>query len=298
MKAMYLVRYAALLASITACSSDSASKAAAVPQQVAQGVSNSVSATNNTIAKQVLPIINGFWVQATYLDAIARSQSPFQAQNTLKEVTEMQINSTALRQDSMEVGLNLGNHEGGQFSIYFRPARNPQSLPISHRNYEHPENYYELGYTVRQTDTVLHLNEYTARHQLASSVAYRRVRLPKKLAAQEAGTNTGLQYEVNRILMSGRYAGYDSSGAAVQVQFMPDGSVAGMPQFKQYYVGTDFAAGPENNLDQLVFDLYTSQQRNFTYRFHKDTLRIYALQTDSTHTELSPARLHYTLVRR
>ncbi|RTQ50055.1 hypothetical protein EJV47_10455 [Hymenobacter gummosus] len=246
--------------------------------------------------QQLLPQLAGHWVQQSYLDAVVRTKSPYRVQDSISHIAELLILPGKLTADSLLVGLSLGNHEGGEAALYLRPARHPQALPLHHPDYEQPSNYYELSYAMLGRDSLLRLNLRNRGGKLMSSVAYRRARMP--LLAQADDLSAGLQYEVNRLLMAGRYTGRDSVGRAVSARFTPDGKVSGLAGFKTYYVGTDFGAGPENNLDDLTFNSYTKQQRSFTYRFSGDTLRLFALRSDSNHIDLAPARLHYTLVRR
>ncbi|MCC3157371.1 hypothetical protein LJ737_08975 [Hymenobacter sp. 15J16-1T3B] len=246
--------------------------------------------------RRVVPQLRGVWVQSAYLDAVARTRSPYQGWKSLAEVTEMHLAPPARSADSLLVGASLGNHEGGQFAVYLRPGRHPQTLPTSFPDYQQPGNYYELRYQPAGADTTLHLDKYDRRHRRLSSVSYRRVQLPARLLAED-DLGLGLQYAVNALLLTGRFAGQDSAGRAVSLRFQPEGTVTGFPAAKRYFVATDFGSGPENNLDVLTLEGPSARQ-NFAYRFGHDTLRLYALRPDADHIDLRPARLHYTLIRR
>lgn len=267
----------------------------AIADSVAPEVSPQAAAAT---AQRLMPLLKGAWVQKSYLDAVQRTKSPQQAWSKLTEVAEFHINPKDFARDSVAVGLSLGNHEGGQCALHFRPTRHAASLPLSFRDYQQPSNYYELDFGARQADSILTLNKYNRQHKLLTSVAYRRIRLPLDRAREEESLNEGLEQEVRRLLFVGQYHGQDSAGRALTARFLPNGTVIGLPGFQQYGVNTDFAAGPENNLDMLIFNLYSPQQRNFTFRFSHDTLRLYAVQPDAEHIDLRPAKLHYTLVRR
>ena len=67
----------------------------------------------------------------------------------------------------------------------------------------------------------------------------------------------------------GTYKTVDSSGQTRTLNFSNDGIVTGLPNFKKYYVLTDFVAGPKNNLDEICFDIQTNNQRflEFVYNF-------------------------------
>jgi 6-phosphogluconate dehydrogenase len=56
-------------------------------------------------------------------------------------------------------------------------------------------------------------------------------------------------------------------------------------------------AGPENNLDEILFDWNTKNQKSFTFKFSKDTLNIYETREDADSINLIVDKLKYKLVK-
>lgn len=251
------------------------------------------------LARQLSPLVNGVWVKAAYLDALARTRSPQAVARTpaAADITAFALDLSRPQTDSVAFDAILNNHEGGAMQVYLRPGRRAQSLPVSYVDYDDQGSRYELSYGQQAADTILRLDKYDQQNRLRESVAYRRVRFRPSGGAEEPALNQGLERAVRQAVLAGRYAGTDSLGRAVQVQFAPDGRVSGLAAFRTYDVNIDFI-GPESNLNTLFFDQYTDRQRTLAYSFRRDTLRLYAVRPDAEHINLQPAKLHYTLVRR
>ncbi|RAK65229.1 hypothetical protein [Hymenobacter edaphi] len=251
------------------------------------------------LARQVSPLINGVWVKAAYLDALTRTRSPQAVARTpaAADITAFAIDVSRPRADSVAFDAILNNHEGGALQVYLRPGRRAQSLPVSYIDYNDEGSRYELSYGLQAGDTVLRLDKYDLQNRLRQSVPYRRIRFRPTNSPAEPALNQGLERAVRQAVLAGQYAGRDSVGRPVQVQLAADGRVTGLPPFHSYDVSIDFI-GPESNLNTLLFNPYSAQQRTLAYRLSRDTLRLYAVRPDAEHINLQPARLHYTLVRR
>lgn len=250
------------------------------------------------LARQLSPLMSGVWVKAAFIDALARTRSPLAVARTpaARDITAFSLDLRRAQADSVPFDAVLGTHEGGVWQVYLRPGRQAQALPLSYIDYSDESSRYELRYGLQNADTVLLLDKYDRQNRRRESVAYRRVIARPGRDGVEA-MNKGLNLAVNQTLLAGRYTGVDSVGQPVQVQFTPDGRVTGLAPFRTYQINVDFI-GPQSNLDKVVFNGYTPQQRDLAFRLSHDTLRLYATHPDKDEVELLLGRLHYTLVRR
>ncbi len=110
-------------------------------------------------------------------------------------------------------------------------------------------------------------------------------------------SESALQYMVNKTLFLGNYKTVDSSGQTLTLNFSNDGIVTGLPNYKKYYVLTDFVAGPENNLDEVCFDIQTDNQRCYSYKINGDTIELYDTNESEDHINLLLGQLKYKLIK-
>lgn len=104
-----------------------------------------------------------------------------------------------------------------------------------------------------------------------------------------------LQYMVNKTLFAGSYKAEDSSGNTSILKFTSDGQVDGLPNFKRYYVETDFVAASEYSVDEICFDIQTNNQRCYGFIIKGDTIKLYDVKESQDSLQL--AELKYKLAR-
>ena len=252
-----------------------------------------------TLAQRLSPVLSGHWVSVDYLQEVARTRSPQAAfDHTPPAPASLEIGSFASQKDRVEIGASYGLHEGGNLTILLQAGAQPGSLKVREPGGEAGISN-ELAYQLTSTDTtLLYLTRKSKTKQLVSKIAYRRTGMPGKSANLEAGVEFG----VNNLLLAGKYMGTDSTGQPVNVQFFTDGRLTGLP-FKKYTIQTDFS-GP-NPGDEVIFDVYTKQQREFAAVYGRDTVRLYTIRSSTgvSGGEVDPAniftrgRLRYQLVR-
>jgi hypothetical protein len=232
-------------------------------------------------------IISGSWAEQAYLDDLVKTKSPVQSQDSLTEIVELETDTSGIKSDSLEVGA-VGIHEGGyDFVVYFRPGITPTSLPTNIKDEEIEMGFYELGYELTNEDTSLIIYHYNKNKKLLDQTRY--IKVPRN-------TEGALQYMVNKILFSGNYKAIDSTGEATNIQFSNDGIVTGLPNFKKYYVLTDFVAGPENRVDEVCFDIQTPNQTCYAYQIKADTISLFE-EAEKESDTLIVGQLKYKLVR-
>lgn len=227
-------------------------------------------------------IFQGVWVKKDYITSIEKTHSPYKSQLKLWGVASILIDMKQVK-DSVIAGYSLNNHEGSNFTVFFKPVVNSTSLKINLSDYNNKSNYYELGYRIIGSDTSItlyHINKYKV---IIDSTRYRRV-LNK--AIDENNAADGIDFITNKKLFAGKYDLIDIGGHRSTVDFNTNGKVSGFLSFSKYYINTDFVAGPENNLDDVIFDLSSTVSADFAYKFSADTIKLFEVKHNADSTLL------------
>ena len=245
------------------------------------------------LAEKFKPFLNGYWVTSDYIDDLAKTRSPVKSSEKLTYITEFSIDSTGLSGDSTHIGAAFGNHEGGDFILYFRQGHLATSLVTGITDYDTESNSYELGYVVNSHDTSLVLYHYDKNKKLLDKTKY------TKAPANKSGDGTldGFQYLVNKRLISGSYKIFDSSGQEMTSKLTSDGKITGFKEFRTYYIITDFASEPENTTDQICFEIQTKDQKCYGFEFRRDTLNLFEIPKDEMDTLFKPGPPVYKFVK-
>lgn len=237
------------------------------------------------------PLITGPWVKRDYIVSLEKTKSPYNAKGELGGVAALFVNVPDSG-DSTHIGYSMNNHEGADFILYLRPGLKSNTLKTNLTDYSGKGDFYELGYTVRSSDTALVMYHYNKNKRITDSAQYSKVKV-----TDENDAASGIQNITNKTLFSGLYSATEE-GRPVSVRFYDDGKITGLSNFKTFYVNTDFVAGPENNLDELIFDLQTKQQKSFTFKFNSDTLNIFETKPAADSVNLIVDKLRYKLVKK
>jgi hypothetical protein len=206
---------------------------------------------NDNLKKSFASIFNGSWVYKDYLEDISKTKSPTKSQHSLATIVELDIDSSKIMADSLEVGAP-GIHEGGSFFVYFKSGNSNKSFPTSIVDYDAETNFYELSYSITNKDTELVISHYNKNKKLLDENRYRRITGNKE---------DPLQFMVNKLLFSGTYLITDTTGISINIRFTNDGEVTGLPGFEKYYILTDYVAEDKNSPDQVCFDIQTKNQK-------------------------------------
>jgi len=232
-------------------------------------------------------ILNGDWVEPSYINDLIKTKSPYKSQDALCSIVELNIDTTQITGDSLEIG-SPSIHEGTSFYVFFRAGIAANSFQTSRKDYDNESNFYELGYLISTKDTLVVFYHYDKNKKLLGQSEYRKV--PKN-------SEGALQYMVNKTLVVGTYNTTDTSGKSITVQLTNDGKIIGLPNFIKYYVLTDFVAGPENNLDEICFDIQTENQKCYAFEIKGDTINLYETTENKDHVTLTLGQLKYKLVK-
>lgn len=248
---------------------------------------------NESIKQGFIPILNGVWVLTEYIQAIEQSKSPLKAADKLKDVVTMIIDAD-MHADSLKILASWNNHEGFDFMTNFELGQYPNSLKVNIVDYDNKSNFYELGYEINNKDTFLLIYHYNKTKQLLDKKGFTKVVNHQK----DNDVSQGLQYMVNEKLFSGNYILLNSENSSTKVDFKNDGSIIGFPDFKSYYVFTDFLGGPEAVLDEIAFNLHENNSKSFAFKISNDTTYLYSTKGDIEAGELLQLdKIQYTLVR-
>jgi hypothetical protein len=246
------------------------------------------------LAATFAPIINGAWVMTDYINHLGNSKSPLASYNLLKGVVSIDISTADYSGDSLYVPISINNHEGDGFMVYFRKGHDENSLPTSLPDYQNSINSYELGYEVKEKDTLLVLYHYGANNKLLDKRSFSKI--PSE---SEDGEPNALQRAVNSLLFAGNYSATNEQGIVADVTFTTDGLLQGFEGHNTFYIFTDFMTEEDGyKIDEICFDERTKNQQPFIFAISGDTTRLYAAKENEERTRLEKGTLKYTLVKK
>jgi hypothetical protein len=247
----------------------------------------------DSLKQSFIPIINGVWVLTDYISEIEQTKSPLKSADKLQGVVSMIIDAT-IKSDSIEVVASWNNHEGYSFSTYFIAGQTGNNLKTSLKDYDDKSSFYELGYETINEKTFLFLSHYAKNNHLIDKKSFTKVADKQ----QENDPSLGLQSIVNEKLFSGKYLLFENTNTGTKINLESDGSLTGHPDFKTYYINTDFLGGPDTTLDCIVFNNNEKNSKEFAFKISKDTTYLYNTIGDEEAGELSQLdKIQYKLVR-
>ena len=268
-----------IVAIFSFCSSDNASSK----------ISNKTSSAEN-FRKNFTPTLTGSWLLTEYMTEIKKTKSALKSSVKLQDVVEI-ITDGKLTNDSLEINVNINNHEGDGFMLINIPGQTPNSYKTDLPDNEISTNFYELGYELVNKDTSMFLYHYDSGNKLLDKKQFSRsVYNPSDV--NRAG---GIQYFVNEKMLAGNYICMDANNKQFNVQFLPDGTVTGFPDVTSYFIFTDFNGGPVPKFDEMFLE---SENTSTTYglQISGNTITIYEIAGDEENAELG--KMKYKLVKK
>jgi hypothetical protein len=243
----------------------------------------SVDNQTQLLINNLKPIIQGVWVKRDYIEKVIKTQSPIQANDKVIGITTMHFNSAPIDGDSLIARVSYDNHQAGDVILKFEAGKNRSAMPFG-------EN--ELGYSTQNGDTTLILYQYYNKQWVLTPYV--------KALKQSAGNDLqeGINYLINKGLIAGTYSFTDSLGKIKDVTFNADGTVAGLLNFKRYFVENSFESKKMNNLDQITFNMFTSEEKPYTFKIDNNTLNLYEIKANADSTLLVRGKLKYQLLRK
>ncbi|MBD1392715.1 hypothetical protein [Mucilaginibacter glaciei] len=222
------------------------------------------------------------WVKQDYIDKIISTRSPLLASDKVIGITTMHFNTAQIAADSLVAGVSYDNHNPGSVVLRFKPGKSNSGLPFG-------EN--ELGYSTKNRDTSLLLYQYYQNKWVITPYV--------KALQQSSGTNLqeGIAYLINKNLFAGNYTLTDSLGKLSTVKFKNNGEVTAFFNFKKYTVENSFDNKTLNNLDQITFNIFSSDEKTYIFKIDGNDLNLFESKKDTKAGLLVRGRLLYKLVR-
>jgi hypothetical protein len=266
--------------------------------QSKSGDKTGASAVPSTSLTKPFPsLLEGHWVMTEYIDDIIKTKSPFRSSEKLGGLVAMIITLNNVEGDSLEVGANLGNHEGGRFTLYMRPGKTTSSFKTDmgdFADFENEGNFSELAYETANGDTSLFLYNYDRNQKQVGRRRFTRVHCAECGGSLE----DGIQKVVRKHLIAGSYTVVESpeKRESAIVRFEETGSMTGISDFSQYDLLTDFVAD-DYPIDRIYFRSESSGDEPWlTFDIAGDTLNLY--RTIQSEEGEIPGALLYKLVRK
>lgn len=258
------------------------------------GTTEKQATHSDELIKKFKPFLHGTWIPADYIDDIAKTKSPLKSSGP-GLISEFFIDTAAMKEDSLQISAAFGNHEGGEFILYFRQGQTPTSLLTNLSVDDKEPDSYELGYSANKNDTFLILYHYVQKNKrLLDKKEY--IKAPVNESKNEEDAS-GLQYMVNQKLVSGTYKVTDSTGIETQIELTNNGKITGLPGFKTYYILTDFVTEPENITDEICFDIQTKNQKCYGFKIIADTINLFEPAKDEQDSLFKPGATVYKFVK-
>ncbi|MEO6150676.1 MAG: hypothetical protein ABIN95_12370 [Mucilaginibacter sp.] len=236
----------------------------------------------DSLIQKFKPIIQGVWVKSDYIKKVIVTASPLAAADKAMGITILRIDTTQIKGDRLTANAGYNNHEGGEVTIKFRHGESPETIQLDSS---------ELGYSVENGDTILVLTELNEAHDKVVT------RFIRALTSADEKLGDGMDHIINKNLFSGSYVLTDSIGKTRNVTLTDNGKITGIAGLRTYYAMTDFIAGPDNNLDLLIFNLSAKDQIDYSFKITGETLKLYSTIPTADSAELMVNKLVYTLVR-
>jgi hypothetical protein len=107
----------------------------------------------------------------------------------------------------------------------------------------------------------------------------------------------GINYIINKGLIAGNYIMTDTMGTTSKAIFTNEGNVSGFLNCKKYELNIDLNSEPMNNLDEIGFDIRSSNHKSFSYKIIGDTLSFYDTRPNADSTELILGKRIYKLIK-
>jgi hypothetical protein len=228
--------------------------------------------TLSTAAVLEVKQIQGHWVRNDYLSLLEVTKSPLLARTGAEGIASMVFDVSNLEGDSLAVGMNFNNHEGGEFYLFVdKLVENQKSYLLKMPSNDGATNSYcgiQLEYA---KDTTLLLIEYDAAQKPSAVFRYTCISHAKNLPVD------AVQYALNQRLLEGTYRIEDTKQL---VTFSRDGKVQNWTNYAQYAANTDFVVGNWHT-DLLSFyrkEADFSGATDFAFTINGDTLRLYELE--------------------
>lgn len=238
--------------------------------------------TIQKLITKLKPILQGVWVKKDYIDKVISTRSPLLASDKVIGITTMHINSPETRGDSLPVLVTYDNKNPGGVILRFKQGKSKAGMPFG-------EN--ELGYSIKNADTTLVLYQYYQNRWVLTPYI--------RALRQSAGNDLqdGINYLINKNLFAGRYSSTDIQGKKSDITFKDNGEISGFGAFTKYTVESSYDNKVMNNLDEITFNQFSSDEKTFIFKIDANTLNLFEVKPNANSTLLITGKLKYKLVK-
>jgi hypothetical protein len=247
----------------------------------------SYASENLAPIKKYKIFLAGDWVNKDYFDEIKRTKSTQQAYGKAGPITDMLIDTGAIKADTLLVQYNSSFHEAFSLIINFKPRKSDDAITAYDPADYIDRKFYKLK--INAANELLTVFIYDKQRQFVDSVHF------FKPPTRSHGQISADDYLINQILISGNYVATDSLKNSFKVSFTNDGKMTGLNDFKTYGIGTDFMT-PPNNIDQIFLD-GGKTQKMYGFKINADTLNLYETKDAPDSVNLVLTNLKYKMVR-
>lgn len=238
------------------------------------------------------PIINGVWVASDYVNSIKKTKSPIKSAHTLDGYAALHIKTNNLL-DSIEVGASLNNHEGTLFTLFFIKGCCGKGLKTNIPDYDDEKNFYEIGYEQENGVIELILYHYDKNSLLLDSKKFTKI----ANRPQDEDLDWGIQVITNKSILDGKYIVQDKYNNKTLITFNSNGIVVGHPQFKTFYIFTDYLGAYKPTIEQICFNIDSKKEKTYGFKIKGDTFYLYDLTGSEENRNLKAGKLAYILTK-
>ncbi|SEO20745.1 hypothetical protein SAMN05192574_10680 [Mucilaginibacter gossypiicola] len=239
------------------------------------------SKSTNPLIEKFKPLLQGTWVNKTYIDKVAKTKSPLAAVNEANGISSFSINTADMKGDSIIVPVGWDNHDGSNLTLSFKKGKRQSSLIFGGG---------ELCTNVDHGDTTITVYYPYDKGQIKATQF---IRANSKKIMQIAD---GMYRLINKALIAGNYNLQDTTANSV-VTFDIDGKVKGFNRFINYEINIDLNSDAMDNLDEIRFDDDARHHKSYSFKFDADTLKLYDTRPNADSSLLVLDKLRYKLVR-
>jgi hypothetical protein len=281
MKKQILLSFSALVLLLSSCGS--------------AGNTADPKAIADSLQQAVMPSLEGVWIMKEYVDKLDSTLSPRASWEVMDGAVLLLVNKQSAHGDSIMMGVNWNNHEGGPATILLRPGIEKNSLSTTLDNISGDEKgKVDIGFESTadgKSDLVLY--QYNDQNQLIKKRVFRKV-LPKQM---DNDLSHGVDVLLNHKLLSGKYTVIDAAGKKQEAEFLEDGKTRGFEGHKFFNFRSDFMDS-YSNVDILELYKDESSSDGFGYLAKGDTLDLFQLDSIHDKGELRYGKKLYTLLKK
>ena len=248
--------------------------------------SQSVDNQSKDLIKKDLSIMQGLWVKKDFINKITKTRSVLTAMDEAFDLITIYIDKDNIKGDSL-VAPTGNSHEGSQITLHLQNGSTPESIKVFEGG--------EVGYSFEHGDTILFFTRFDDSNKKPITTKY--IKALNTIPKPDGYLGSGIDYLINKALVSGNYIMTDTTGSSAKVSFTNDGKVSGFLNYSKYGINFDLNSDVMDNLDEISLDGHTKNHASFSYKIIGDTLSLYNTHPNTDSTELILGKRIYKLVK-